>query len=116
VPEKEDDVVEFVLRLEIEEQRGESVLLENGRCREGRLEAVGLPVTDNAPERAKRLSILLPIVGESAQKPLDLSGRPEPLDNGPFSRPKVRSVRPRRKLLPSGGCLAHGWVWIEADG
>ena len=106
--EKEDDVVEFVLRLEIEEQRGESVLLENGRRRQGRLEAVRLPMTDNAPERAKRLSVFLPIIGEGAQKPLDLSRRPEPLDNGPFPRPKVRSVWPRRKLLPWRGCLAHG--------
>ena len=63
---------------------------------------------DHTPERAKRLSVFLPSIGEGAQKPLDLSRRPEPLDNGPFSRPKGRSVWPRRKLLPWRGCLAHG--------
>ncbi|MBP2671570.1 MAG: hypothetical protein H6Q85_1636, partial [candidate division NC10 bacterium] len=108
VTEKEDDVVEFVLRLEIEKQGWVSVLFQDGRRRKCRLEAVRLPVPDHTPERAKRLSVFLPIIGEGAQKPLDLSRRPEPLDNGPFSRPKGRSVWPRRKLLPWRGCLAHG--------
>src|SRR5712692_1409673 len=98
--EEKQDVVEVVLRLEIEQQGRIAVLLEDGRRSKRRLQAVSFPVPDDASERPQRLLPLFPVVRQRAQKRLDLSRRPVFSDDLPFLRAKgIAQGRGRRPRL-----------------
>jgi hypothetical protein len=99
VTKEEHDVVEFVLRFEIEQQWRVSVLLEDRRGNERRLKTMRLPMQDRAPKRSKRLAVPFPIIGKRSEKLLNLPRRPKSLNEAPLFRSKLCPAGGRRQRL-----------------
>ena len=88
-------MIEVVLRLEIDNDRRVSVLFEDRRRAEGRLEAVHLVRPHDAPECAERLAVRLMVVRERLEPPLHLLGGGCGVDDSPLPAGEGRSRRGR---------------------
>ncbi len=84
-PEQEDDVIEVVLRFEIDNDRRVSVLLEDRRGAQRSLEAVHLVRPHDAAECPERLAPLLVIVRERLEPSFHPLRRVRRLDDAPLA-------------------------------
>src|SRR5437016_220399 len=85
-PEQEDDVIDVVLRFEIEDRRRISLLLEDRRGGQRGLETMGLARPDDPAERAEGLPAFLVVVGERLEPSLHALRRRRPLEDATFPR------------------------------
>lgn len=69
------NVVQVVLGFDIKNRRRVSMLFKNRGGRENRFQAVSRMVPDDSTERAQRFALGFPVVGERAEKLLDLPRR-----------------------------------------
>src|SRR5207247_6786624 len=82
--EKQQHVVEFVVRLDARENRRISVLLEDHRGGKRAFEAMGAILAQHSAEREARFSIHLPIVRDAPQELLHTFGRTVALHDLPL--------------------------------
>src|SRR5579875_321240 len=75
VLEQECNVVQLVLRDQVQDQLRVTVLLQDRGCGEHGFKAVGLPMADDPAEGPKRLASSLPVVGKATEEVLYLSRR-----------------------------------------
>ena len=96
-------MVEVVDRVEIEQERRISVLLQNAGCRECRLETVSSAPPDHLPEAPERDAAgrRLGIVSQPVQVALDARRRGAPLNDLPF-RARKGGYRRRRAAHQKG--------------
>src|SRR2546425_1835159 len=93
VAEQEDDMVEVVLRFEIDDDRRKSMLLQDRRRAQGALETMHLVRPDDPAKRVEGLSVFFVIVGQRLEPSLYLLRRVGGFDDGAFPRAECRPWR-----------------------
>src|SRR2546422_6387581 len=93
VAEQEDDMVEVVLRFEIDDDRRKSMLLQDRRRAQGALETMDLVRPDDPAKRVEGLPLFFMIVGQRLEPSLYLLRRVGGFDDGAFSRREHRPWR-----------------------
>ena len=91
-------MVQQVLRLEIQLQRGITMLFENDRGADRSFKTVRFLAFDQFAKRPQRAAVVLAIVRQRTEVTLHFRGRVEPLNKSPLSRSEVFFVGNHRSI------------------